>query len=160
MILRIKTLLNRYLPIQMQAFSPKMTAVAPHAHQNFGPVHPPKVDKQAIKPSIAKHVQIPVKDPLDHEAPAIIHEPRSYNAKQAKSAAVILVSGAGGGVSGPSGIYLPPTGASHPRYTHEQRNLPLVSRQTCPPNLNPRHSARLQATSADRILHRRHSCLN
>ena len=72
-----------------------MTAVTPHSHQDLGPVHPPKVDKRAIKPSIAKHIQISVKDPLDHEAPAIIHEPRSYNVKQANGAAVVLVSGAG-----------------------------------------------------------------
>lgn len=80
-----------------------MAAVKPHTLQNLGPVHPPKVDKAAIKPSIAKHIQIPVKDPLDHEAPAILHEPRNYNATQANGAAAVLVSGAGGGVSGPSG---------------------------------------------------------
>lgn len=44
-------------------------------------------------------------DPRDHEAPAILHQPKRYTAQDAKSSAVILVSGAGGGVSGPAGMY-------------------------------------------------------
>ncbi|KAJ5626128.1 hypothetical protein N7510_002437 [Penicillium lagena] len=82
-----------------------MTEVQRHLRQSLGPLHPPQVERQAIKPSIARHVNIQVSDPLDHEAPAILHEPRSYNATEARGAAVVLVSGAGGGVSGPSGIY-------------------------------------------------------
>ncbi|KAF7180894.1 hypothetical protein CNMCM7691_000023 [Aspergillus felis] len=82
-----------------------MAAVRPHTLHSLGPVHPPKVEKRAIKPSIARHVNIRVNDPLDHDAPAILHEPRSYSAVEAKESAVVLVSGAGGGVSGPSGIY-------------------------------------------------------
>ncbi|KAF7131307.1 hypothetical protein CNMCM5793_004421 [Aspergillus hiratsukae] len=77
----------------------------PHSLHSLGPVHPPKVEKRAIKPSIARHVTIRVQDPLDHDAPAILHEPRSYNVTESKGAAVVLVSGAGGGVSGPGGIY-------------------------------------------------------
>ncbi|KAJ5818191.1 hypothetical protein N7474_003782 [Penicillium riverlandense] len=82
-----------------------MAGVQRHPLHSLGPVHPPQVERQAIKPSIARHVNIQVSDPLDHEAPAILHEPRSYNVTEAGGAAVVLVSGAGGGVSGPSGIY-------------------------------------------------------
>lgn len=81
-----------------------MTEIQRHPLQSLGPVHPPQVERQAIKPSIARHVNIQVSDPLDHEAPAILHEPRSYNATEARGAAVVLVSGAGGGVSGPAGM--------------------------------------------------------
>lgn len=99
-----------------------MATVQRHTAQNLGPIHPPKVDKRAIKPSLARHVKVPVKDPLDHEAPAILHEPRSYNAMQANGVAVILVSGAGGGVSGPSGSHCPPIDMD----ANQNRNL-LVS---------------------------------
>lgn len=86
--------------------SPKinMAAVHPRPLHSLGPVHPPRVEKRAIKPSLARHVNIRVKDPLDHDAPAILHEPRSYNYNESKGAAVVLISGAGGGVSGPAGI--------------------------------------------------------
>jgi pimeloyl-ACP methyl ester carboxylesterase len=83
-----------------------MAAIQGHGLHNLGPVHPPKVERRAIKPAIARNVTIRVQDPLDHDAPAILHEPRSYNLTEAKGAAVVLVSGAGGGVSGPAGIYL------------------------------------------------------
>lgn len=73
-----------------------------------GPIHPPEVDKAAVKPSVARQIRIQVLDPLDHEAPAILHEPRSYNAKQANQAGVIMISGAGGGVSGPAGTFFSP----------------------------------------------------
>lgn len=69
-----------------------------------GPIHPAKVDKYAVKPSIARPVRIAVFDPRDHEAPAILHEPRQYTVEDAKASAVILISGAGGGVSGPAGM--------------------------------------------------------
>lgn len=82
-----------------------MAAVQEHLRsaQSLGPIHPPKVEKSAIKPSVARHVRIRVQDPLDHDAPAILHEPHSYSATQANNAAVVLISGAGGGVSGPGG---------------------------------------------------------
>lgn len=82
-----------------------MTTAKPHTLQSLAPLHPPKADKRAVKPSLARHIEIPVRDPLDHQAPGIIHEPRSYNVTQASGAAAVLVSGAGGGVSGPSGTY-------------------------------------------------------
>ncbi|EAW20162.1 uncharacterized protein NFIA_097910 [Aspergillus fischeri NRRL 181] len=82
-----------------------MAEVRAHTLSALGPVHPPKVEKRAIKPSIARHVNIRVNDPLDHDAPAILHEPRSYNVNESKGSAVVLVSGAGGGVSGPGSIY-------------------------------------------------------
>jgi hypothetical protein len=95
---------------QHQAFSNKaMAEVRAHTLPTLGPLHPPKVEKRAIKPSIARHVNIRVNDPLDHDAPAILHEPRSYNFNESKGSAVVLVSGAGGGVSGPGSILsLPP----------------------------------------------------
>lgn len=83
-----------------------MTYVQRHPLQSLGPIHPPKVDKSAIKPSVARPINIRVKDPLDHYAPAIIHEPRNYKAGDSNGSAVVLVSGAGGGVSGPAGTDL------------------------------------------------------
>lgn len=80
-----------------------MTDTLSHTAATLGPLHPAKVEKAAIKPSIAKPIGIRVKDPLDHDAPAILHEPRNYNREQGKSSAVVLISGAGGGVSGPAG---------------------------------------------------------
>lgn len=83
-----------------------MTYVQRHPLHSLGPIHPPKVDKSAIKPSVARQINIRVKDPLDHYAPAILHEPRNYNAGDSNGSAVVLVSGAGGGVSGPAGTDL------------------------------------------------------
>ncbi|KAJ5664624.1 hypothetical protein N7462_011437 [Penicillium macrosclerotiorum] len=83
-----------------------MTAASPRYSTHYlGPLHPPQVAGHAIKPSVAQTVCIRVSDPLDHEAPAILHAPQSYNRTNSPSAAVVLVSGAGGGVSGPAGIY-------------------------------------------------------
>ncbi|KAF3391712.1 hypothetical protein F1880_007853 [Penicillium rolfsii] len=76
-----------------------------HPLESLGPFHPPKVEKQAIKPSIARRITIKVTDPLDHEAPAILHCPRTTSSTERPPCAVVLVSGAGGGVSGPAGIY-------------------------------------------------------
>lgn len=84
-----------------------MAATVNHPPQTLGPIHPAKVEKSAIKPSIARSITIRVRDPLDHDAPAILHEPRSYNAVQANGSAVVLISGAGGGVSGPAGMVCP-----------------------------------------------------
>lgn len=82
-----------------------MATIGRHSLQDLGPVHPPLVEKNAIQPSPARRVEIRVKDPLDHSAPAILHEPpRTSRPEEAKSSsAVIMVSGAGGGVSGPAG---------------------------------------------------------
>ncbi|KAL4863468.1 hypothetical protein BDV12DRAFT_26881 [Aspergillus spectabilis] len=82
-----------------------MTTLSQHSLSSLGPVHPPKVAGVRAEQVLAKHVKIEVRDPLDHEAPAILHEPYDYDPAEAKNAAVILISGAGGGVSGPSGIY-------------------------------------------------------
>ncbi|KAL2834574.1 Alpha/Beta hydrolase protein [Aspergillus pseudoustus] len=76
-----------------------------HPLSSLGPIHPPKLDKARRHQVRAHPVKISVHDPLDHEAPAILHEPRHYDASKVNSAAVVLISGAGGGVSGPSGIY-------------------------------------------------------
>ena len=80
-----------------------MATVQRHPFHSLGPIHPPKVDKSVIKPSLARKINIRVKDPLDHAAPAILHEPRKYSIDDANASAVVLVSGAGGGVSGPAG---------------------------------------------------------
>lgn len=97
--------LQRHLGFSDEA----MAEVRAHSPLTLRPVHPPKVEKRAIKPSIARHVNIRVNDPLDHDAPAILHEPRSYNFNESKGSAVVLVSGAGGGVSGPGSILSLPT---------------------------------------------------
>ncbi|KAJ5898732.1 hypothetical protein N7504_009020 [Penicillium tannophilum] len=74
-------------------------------------MHPPQVDPSTPKLCIANKVNIKVSDPHDHYAPAIIHEPpiiyevQSYGQADKRTSAVVLVSGAGGGVSGPGGIY-------------------------------------------------------
>ncbi|KAH3547370.1 hypothetical protein KXW20_006147 [Aspergillus fumigatus] len=68
-----------------------MAEVRAHSPLTLRPVHPPKVEKRATKPSIARHVNIRVNDPLDHDAPAILHEPRSYNFNESKGSAVVLV---------------------------------------------------------------------
>jgi hypothetical protein len=74
-----------------------------HSLKALGPMHPPRVT-QLGKTAKAMPVKIRVKDPLDHYAPAILHKPPDFDASRAKGAAVVLISGAGGGVSGPSGI--------------------------------------------------------
>lgn len=84
-----------------------MATTAPRL-EHPGPIHPAKVEKHVVKPSIARPVRIAVYDPRDHEAPAILHEPRQYTVGNAKAAAVILISGAGGGVSGPAGTSINP----------------------------------------------------
>lgn len=81
-----------------------MTTLSQHPLSQLGPIHPPKLGGIRAEEVKARHVKIEVKDPLDHEAPAILHEPRDYDAAEVGHAAVILISGAGGGVSGPSGI--------------------------------------------------------
>ncbi|KAJ5887339.1 hypothetical protein N7504_011386 [Penicillium tannophilum] len=79
----------------------------PHTLKNIGPMHPPQVDPSTPKLCIANKVNIKVSDPHDHYAPAIIHEPpiiyevQSYGQADKRTSAVVLVSGAGGGVSGP-----------------------------------------------------------
>jgi hypothetical protein len=112
--------------------------------QNPGPIHPPKVAQSAIKPAIARPIRIRVVDPLDHEAPAIIHEPRSYNAREANGAAAILISGAGGGVSGPSGQFFFISFCFDKTELFDTRvisirNLPLSSGQTRSPPLRSLH---------------------
>jgi hypothetical protein len=67
------------------------------------PLHPPNAAQSHLKRSLARNIEIPVHDPLDHAAPAILHEPTTYISSIAKGAAVVLISGAGGGVSGPAG---------------------------------------------------------
>ncbi|RAL15904.1 uncharacterized protein BO97DRAFT_403120 [Aspergillus homomorphus CBS 101889] len=76
-----------------------------HPLSSLGPLHPPQAPTTTHQASLAQRIRIVVHDPHDHEAPAILHQPRNYNAREVHGAAVILISGAGGGVSGPSGIY-------------------------------------------------------
>jgi hypothetical protein len=86
-----------------------------HGMASLEPLHPPKVAARkpeverlraasAAAPVVADRVSIRVCDPADHYAPAILH--RVQNPEQARNdAAVIMISGAGGGVSGPGGEY-------------------------------------------------------
>ncbi|RAH64579.1 uncharacterized protein BO66DRAFT_475674 [Aspergillus aculeatinus CBS 121060] len=76
-----------------------------HPLSSLGPLHPAQAPTITPAAPIAERIRITVHDPHDHEAPAILHRPRSYNAREVRGAAVILISGAGGGVSGPEGIY-------------------------------------------------------
>lgn len=55
-------------------------------------------------PSIVKSFNLKVEDGIDGTVPAFLHLPENYQNQQ--STAAILLSGAGGGVVGPSGIYL------------------------------------------------------
>ncbi|KAL5045598.1 hypothetical protein BDW71DRAFT_198105 [Aspergillus fruticulosus] len=82
-----------------------METLSKRSPSTLGPVHPPKLGRLRANEVDAHPISIPVHDPLDHEAPAILHSPRDYDRAEARNAAVILISGAGGGVSGPSGIY-------------------------------------------------------
>ncbi|THW63989.1 alpha/beta-hydrolase [Aureobasidium pullulans] len=59
----------------------------------------------AVKfPSIVKPFNLKVQDGIDGTVPAFLHLPENYQNQQ--STAAILLSGAGGGVVGPSSIYL------------------------------------------------------
>lgn len=55
-------------------------------------------------PSIVKSFNLKVEDGVDGTVPAFLHLPKDSQNQQ--STAAILLSGAGGGVAGPSGIYL------------------------------------------------------
>ncbi|KAI0916091.1 hypothetical protein AcV5_002942 [Taiwanofungus camphoratus] len=79
--------------------------VAIHSASSLRPLHSANIARSGMKPANAYRIEIKVYDPLDHAAPAILHEPLEYSAKAVLGAAVVLISGAGGGVSGPAGIY-------------------------------------------------------
>jgi len=55
-------------------------------------------------PSSVKSFNLKVEDGIDGTVPAFLHLPKNYQNQQ--STAAILLSGAGGGVVGPSGIYI------------------------------------------------------
>lgn len=55
-------------------------------------------------PSVVKSFNLKVQDGMDGTVSAFLHLPKNYQKQQ--STAVILLSGAGGGVVGPSSIYL------------------------------------------------------
>ncbi|KAG9668829.1 alpha/beta-hydrolase, partial [Aureobasidium melanogenum] len=55
-------------------------------------------------PSVVKSFNLKVQDGIDGIVPAFLHLPKDYQNKQ--KTAAILLSGAGGGVVGPSSIYL------------------------------------------------------
>ncbi|TFY68688.1 hypothetical protein EVJ58_g871 [Rhodofomes roseus] len=69
------------------------------------PLHPANLAKSRLRPPLVQQVEIKVNDPLDHTAPAILHAPPESDTQKANGAAVVLISGAGGGTSGPGGIY-------------------------------------------------------
>ena len=90
--------------------------VTHHPLSSLNPLHPPKANNLLSTgfASNARRIQITVKDPLDHEAPAILHTHPDFDALRQNGGyaggAAVLISGAGGGVSGPSGrnlIFLP-----------------------------------------------------
>ena len=79
---------------------PKISA---HLAPSLEPLQPHHVQNLHAKAARSTQVEILVQDPLNHTAPAILHEPLSSRVRGV-SCAVILVSGAGGGVSGPGGL--------------------------------------------------------
>jgi hypothetical protein len=58
------------------------------------------------KPCIVKPMSIRVKDKRDGYVPGFLHLPPTASATPASNTAAILLSGAGGGIVGPSSIYL------------------------------------------------------
>ncbi|KAI9007133.1 Alpha/Beta hydrolase protein [Gaertneriomyces semiglobifer] len=70
-----------------------------HHAETLNPLNPPH--RTAIRLPAPCRVSIKVNDPLDHEVPGILHK-----APQPTTNCAILVSGAGGGVSGPMGMYV------------------------------------------------------
>lgn len=82
------------------------------SYENKGLSHPPNLDpltnaqKQLCK---VKPLSIKVNDELYGTVPAFLHIPQNYHREQAEGrekTAAILLSGAGGGVVGPSSIYI------------------------------------------------------
>lgn len=137
-----------------------MATTAPRL-EHPGPIHPAKVEKHGVKPSIARPVRIAVYDPRDHEAPAILHEPRQYIVDNAKASAAILISGAGGGVSGPAGTSISLKSLSTLRITNlTKRNIPLPRRQTRHAPVHPLHQTRLPRTRPNKLLFRRRNRRN
>ncbi|KAI9886909.1 MAG: hypothetical protein M1823_001278 [Watsoniomyces obsoletus] len=60
------------------------------------------------KQSQMLHLNIPVRDTYDGTVPTYLHLPRNYNHQSSSNkTAAILMSGAGGGVAGPSSMYPP-----------------------------------------------------
>jgi len=57
----------------------------------------------AVKKSLAQKLYIPVKEPTEHSAPAALHIQKTMSHSDE---AVILVSGGGGGVSGPADAFV------------------------------------------------------
>jgi len=64
--------------------------------------HPPCTQKACV----VKPMSIQVEDGPDGSVPGILHLPSTVSATSASKTAAILLSGAGGGVVGPSAIYL------------------------------------------------------
>ena len=68
----------------------------------LGLSHPPLAQKSCI----VKPLSIPVEDGPDGSVPGFLHLPPTTSATPSSRTAAILLSGAGGGVVGPSSIYL------------------------------------------------------
>ena len=75
--------------------------VPKHTLSSHSTLHAPRA-KSSIK-AVVEPLQIQVKDPLDHYAPALLHVRSDMVQHGQSEGAVVLVSGAGGGVSGPGG---------------------------------------------------------
>jgi dienelactone hydrolase len=101
-----KNLINMSKP-KTNNTSLSATTPVPHTHhptklsQYSGLEHLPAATEL---PSIVKSLNLKVEDGIDGTVPAFLHLPKNYQNQQ--STAAILLSGAGGGVVGPSGIYL------------------------------------------------------
>jgi hypothetical protein len=76
------------------------STIPAHALASLKPLNPPRAG--GALNSLVERVRISIPDRLDHAAPAILHL-REDAPDEKSDAAVVLVSGAGGGVSGPGG---------------------------------------------------------
>lgn len=84
----------------------------PRSPSALNPLHPPRA-VQALK-AVTERINLSVKDPLDHQVPAVLHVRDDMVGGHGRGSdeggsggksdgGVVLVSGAGGGVSGPGG---------------------------------------------------------
>jgi hypothetical protein len=81
---------------------PSTTAKPARLDDYLGLFHPPPKEKSCI----VKPLSIEVEDGRDGAVPGFLHLPPTLSATPASKTAAILLSGAGGGVVGPSSIYL------------------------------------------------------
>src|SRR4051812_15727396 len=110
---RLRSLLHQILP-KAQKMVPAATKDSLSASRTSTPTkpatlsdypglsHPPSVKL----PTTVKPLTIKVEDGPDGAVPGFLHLPKDFTTTPSHATAAILLSGAGGGVVGPSSIYL------------------------------------------------------